>query len=314
MPSLRNGTIHRALADGADGVGPETLLHSPTGLGGGRRVAQLAERLQAAVAGRFTLDRKIGQGGWAVVYLAYRRDSGAPVAVKVLRPEYAPFIAAARFEREVAVLATLRHPNILPLLESGQAGPLPYYIMPYAVGRSLRDRLEREPQLPLAAAIEIVRWVASALDYAHARNIVHRDIKPDNVLFLDDRPMVADFGIARAIVQAGGEELSSSGMVPGTPEYMSPEQAAGIRELDGRSDLFSLGCMLYEILAGQPPFRGASLQAIVARRMAASVPPLRVVRPDVPPHVERGILAALAERRDDRPESGSALMEMLLGG
>jgi serine/threonine-protein kinase len=274
-------------------------------------VVELAERLRSAIAGRFVLGRKIGQGGWAVVYLAHRADTGAPVAVKVLRPEFAHFVGAARFHREIALLSTLQHPNILPLVASEQSGPLPYYVMPYAEGRSLRDRLEREPQLPLGDAIDIVRCIASALDYAHARNIVHRDIKPDNVLFVDNRAVVTDFGIARAIVQAGGEELSSSGIVPGTPEYMSPEQAMGDRELDGRSDLYSLGCMLYEMLAGEPPFRGSSVQAVVARRAHAAVPPLRVVRPDVPPHVAAAITISLATQPKDRPPCGAALVALL---
>ena len=180
-------------------------------------MADVHAMLQAAIAGRFEVERQIGKGGWAMVFLARRTDSDEPVAVKVLRPEFARFVGAERFHREVALLGTLSHANILPLVESGQAGALLYYIMPYAEGQSLRERLEREPQLPLADVAGIVRGIAAALDYAHARNIVHRDIKPDNVLFLGGRPMVSDFGIARAIVQAGGEDLSSSGLIPGTP-------------------------------------------------------------------------------------------------
>ena len=277
-------------------------------------MADLRELLQTALVGRFAVGRKIGQGGWAVVYLAHRSDTGDSVAVKVLRPEFARFVGAARFQREIALLSNLQHPNILPLIESGQLGSLPYYVMPYAEGRSLRDRLEREPQLPLAEAIDIVRCVASALDYAHAHHVVHRDIKPDNMLFLDDRPVIADFGIARAIVQVGGDDLSSSGLIPGTPEYMSPEQAAGDRELDGRSDLYSLGCVLYEMLAGEPPFCGASVQAIVARHARAPVPPLRVVRPDMPAHVEQAIMSSLAKRPEERPVSGDAFVRLLSGG
>lgn len=266
------------------------------------------ELLQAAVARRFVLERRIGQGGWAVVFLARRTDTGECVAVKVLRPEFARFVGAERFHREIALLSAMQHPNILPLVESGQSGSLPYYVMPYAEGGSLRDRLDRQPQLALAEVIEIVGCVAAALDYAHARNIVHRDIKPDNVLFLGSRPFVSDFGVARAIVEAGGNELSSSGLILGTPEYMSPEQAAGHRDLDGRSDVYSLGCVVYEMLAGEPPFRGPSVQAIVARHAHAAVPPLRVVRPDVLRHVEQAIEAALAKRADERPRSAEAFV------
>ena len=271
---------------------------------------EVIARLLVALAGRYTLEREIGRGGWATVFLARQVVTDASVAVKVLRPEFARLLGADRFHREIALLARLNHPNILPLTESGQAGDLPYYVMPYAAAGSLRDRLEREPQLPLADVLTIVREVAAALDYAHANYIVHRDIKPDNVLFVDGRAVVSDFGIARAMDEAGGERLSSSGLVAGTPEYMSPEQAAGERDLDGRTDIYGLGCMTYEMLAGCPPYCGATLQAIIARR-ANPPPPLRVVRPDVPPHVERGILAALARRREDRPGSGSAFWQVL---
>jgi serine/threonine-protein kinase len=272
-------------------------------------VVDVRELLQAAVARRFVLERRIGQGGWAVVFLARRTDTGECVAVKVLRPEFARFLGAERFHREIALLSAMQHPNILPLVESGQSGSLPYYVMPYAEGGSLRDRLDRQPQLALGEVIEVVSCVAAALDYAHARNIVHRDIKPDNVLFLSGRPLVSDFGIARAIVEAGGDDLSSSGLILGTPEYMSPEQARGAQDLDGRSDLYALGCVVYEMLAGEPPFRGPSVQAIVARHAHAPVPPLRVVRPDVPPHVQQAIESALAKLPEERPESGAAFVE-----
>ncbi len=268
--------------------------------------------LQAAVAKRYTLEREIGRGGWAVVFLARRSDSSEPVAVKVLRPEYARFIGAERFHREIAVLATMQHPNVLPLVESGQAGALPYYVMPYAEGQSLRDRLAATPQQALADVIDVTRGIAAALDYAHAHNIVHRDIKPDNVLFLGGRPVVADFGIARAIVQAGGEDLSSSGLIPGTPEYMSPEQARGARDLDGRSDLYALGCVVYEMLAGEPPFRAATAQALLARHAHDPPRSLRVVRPDVPEAVEAAVQAALAKRPEERPGSGAELLARLV--
>ncbi|HSD30991.1 MAG TPA: serine/threonine-protein kinase [Gemmatimonadales bacterium] len=272
---------------------------------------EVVTRLLVALADRYTLEREIGRGGWAMVFLARRAVTDSWVAVKVLRPEFARLLGAHRFHREIALLARLNHPNVLPLTESGQAGDLPYYVMPYAAAGSLRDRLEREPQLPLADVVTIVQEVAAALDYAHANHIVHRDIKPDNVLFMDGRAVVSDFGIARAMDEAGGERLSSSGLVAGTPEYMSPEQAAGQRDLDGRTDIYGLGCMTYEMLAGCPPFCGATLQAIVARR-AHAPPPLRVVRPDVPEHVEQAILAALARRPEDRPWNGAGLVESLV--
>jgi serine/threonine protein kinase len=266
--------------------------------------------LQTAIAEHYALERELGRGGWATVFLARRVHTGEFVAVKVLRPEFARFVGAERFHREIALLATMQHPNILPLVESGQAGMLPYYIMPYADGQSLRDRLVGVPQMELAEVIDVTRAIAAALDYAHARNIVHRDIKPDNVLLLAGRPVVADFGIARAIVQAGGENLSSSGLIAGTPEYMSPEQARGARDLDGRSDLYSLGCMVFEMLAGEPPFRGPSVQALIARHAHAPPPALRVLRPDVPESVERAITAALSKQPVARPDSGAAFVEL----
>jgi serine/threonine-protein kinase len=205
----------------------------------------------------------------------------------------------------------MQHLNVLPLVESGQAGALPYYVMPYAEGQSLRDRLAATQQLALAEVIDVTRGIAAALDYAHAHNIVHRDIKPDNVLFLAGRPVVADFGIARAIVQAGGEGLSSSGLIPGTPEYMSPEQARGARDLDGRSDLYALGCVVYEMLAGEPPFRAATVQALRARHAHDPPRSLRVVRPDVPAAVEAAVQAALAKRPEGRPGSCAVFLDRL---
>ncbi|HTR20095.1 MAG TPA: serine/threonine-protein kinase [Gemmatimonadales bacterium] len=267
--------------------------------------------LQAAVAGRYTVEREIARGGMATVHLARRVDSGMQVAIKLLRPEFARVVGAERFHREAAVLGTLDHPNILPLIESGQAGALPFYVMPYAEGASLRDRLVREPRLPLADVLSITAGVAAALDYAHAHNIIHRDIKPDNILFRDDRPAVSDFGIARAIIRAGGESLSSSGLIPGTPHYMSPEQAGQVEELDGRSDIYSLGCMIYEMLAGEPPFHGATVQAILARHIAGSPPSLRVVRPDVPTALERAVMQALAKQPAERPSNGAELIQAM---
>ncbi|MBI1967647.1 MAG: serine/threonine protein kinase, partial [Gemmatimonadetes bacterium] len=188
-------------------------------------MAHVRELLQAAVAGRFVVERELGRGGMAAVFLARSPEGGDAVAIKVLRPEFARVVGAERFHREIALLGNLSHPNILPLLTSGQAGALPYFIMPFAEGDSLRRRLERAGPLPVADVLAIAAAVAAALDYAHARNIVHRDIKPANILFVGECPVVSDFGVARAIVEAGGDSLSSSGLIVGTPEYMSPEQA-----------------------------------------------------------------------------------------
>ena len=264
--------------------------------------------LQAAVAGRYTVEREIARGGMATVVLARRLNDGAPVAIKLLRPEFARVVGAERFHRETALLRTLDHPNILPLLETGQAGALPFYVMPFADGGSLRDRLTRTPHLPVDEVRSIVAAVTAALDYAHAHNIVHRDIKPDNVLFRGDRTVVSDFGIARAIVRAGGERLSSSGLTPGTPQYMSPEQVNRVEDLDGRSDIYSLGCMVYEMLAGEPPFRGATVQAILARHVGDPPPGLRVVRPELPESLAAAVRTALAKRPADRPATGAEFL------
>ncbi len=267
--------------------------------------------LAGAVLDRFIIERRLGEGGWARVLLARRQTTGELVAIKVLRPEFARVIGADRFHREISLLTGLSHPNILPLLESGQAGGVPYYVMPHASGGSLRDRLGRMKQMSVAEAVAVATGVAAALDHAHARSILHRDIKPDNILFLRERPVVSDFGIARAMFAAGGEEFSSSGLIAGTPEYMSPEQAAGAHELDHRSDLYALGCVLYEMLAGQPPFTGATAQAVISRHTHEHPPPLRVVRPDVPVHVEQAILSALEKRAAERPANGRALLRLV---
>src|SRR5574341_2438029 len=234
--------------------------------------------LQSAVAGRYEVVREIGRGGMAAVFLARAHAAGEAVAIKVLRPEFARVVGVERFLREIVLHRRLRHAHILPLLDTGHAGALPFYVMPFAAGDSLQRRLERAGPLPLAEALAITTAVAAALDYAHAQNIVHRDIKPANILFDGTRPTVSDFGVARAVVAAGGDALSTSGLLVGTPEYMSPEQADGGRALDGRSDLYGLGCVVYEMLAGGPPFTGPSVQAILARHLREPPPSLRSVR------------------------------------
>ena len=260
----------------------------------------LDEQLGAALAGRYRIERELGRGGMAAVFLAKDLRQPRPVAIKVLLPEVAAAIGIERFQREIELVARLNHPHILPLYESGTSGPLLYFVMPYAEGESLRQRLEREKQLPLADALRIAREVADALDFAHRRGIVHRDIKPENILLGEQHAVLADFGIARALAAAGGEKLTATGVVIGTPAYMSPEQSAAGTELDGRADLYGLGCVLYEMLAGAPPFAGPTAQVIQARHAFDPVPPLRTVRPALPEEIERAVAKALAKAPADR--------------
>jgi eukaryotic-like serine/threonine-protein kinase len=263
-------------------------------------MADAFERVRRALADRYVVQRELGHGGMATVYLAQDPKSRRQVAIKVLRPELAAALGAERFAREIATAAPLAHPHILPLYDSGEADGVLYYVMPFIEGESLRDRLEREGPLPLEDALQITQEVAEALGYAHSRGIVHRDIKPDNILLSEDHAVVADFGIARAIEQAGGERLTDSGIAIGTPAYMSPEQASGSSALDGRSDLYSLGCMLYEMLSGEPPHTGPSAQAVIAKKLAAPAPRISVVREMVPPVVEAALTKALARTPADR--------------
>lgn len=261
------------------------------------------EPVQAALRERYQVEKVIGHGGMATVFLACCPSYDQPVAIKVLHPEFAATLLADRFHREISILGNLEHPNILPLLESEEAGQLIYYVMPYAKGASLRDQLEGQPWLSLEDTIRVAADVAAALDYAHTRNIVHRDIKPENIMFDDGRAKVCDFGVARAIVKAGGERISSSGLVVGTPSYMSPEQASGTSKLDGRSDIYSMGCVVYEMLIGEPPFTGRTAQAIMARQVRQPPPSLRVVRPELPEKVEQAVHRALEKEPDKRPPS-----------
>ena len=258
------------------------------------------ERLGVALAGRYRLVREIGRGGMATVYRADDLKHDRPVALKVLKPELAASLGAERFLREITLTARLDHPHILPLLDSGEAGGLLYYVMPYVEGESLRERLDREAQLPLDDALRIAREAADALSHAHRHGVVHRDIKPGNILLADGHARVADFGIARAMTAAGERTLTETGLAVGTPAYMSPEQASGEREIDARSDIYSLGCVLYEMLAGQPPHTGATAGAIFARKALEPVPSLRVVRDTVPLAVERAVTRALARVPADR--------------
>jgi tRNA A-37 threonylcarbamoyl transferase component Bud32/TolB-like protein len=262
--------------------------------------------LSVALGDRYSLERELGHGGMATVYLALDLKLHRQVALKVLRPELAASLGSERFHREIEIAARLSHPHILPLHDSGDAGGHLYYAMPYVDGESLRQRLEREGQLPIAEVIAIVQAVASALTYAHHHGIIHRDIKPENILLARDseggpaHPLVADFGIARALDAAGGERLTETGLALGTPAYMSPEQASSDRHLDGRSDIYALGCVAYEMIAGSPPFTGSSAQAILARHAVDPVPPLHTVRATIPPAVEAAIKRTLAKVPADR--------------
>src|SRR5919108_2148344 len=243
---------------------------------------------------RYTVDRVLGRGGMAVVYLARDRKHDRPVAVKILRPEIVIGDGAQRFLLEIQILARLQHPHILPLLDSGttdEASPRPFYVMPYVEGETLRQRLTRKGPLPVAEALRLVRETGEALHYAHGQGLIHRDVKPENVLLSQGHALVADFGIARAVGIAADDRLTQAGIGLGTPAYMSPEQAEGDREVDGRADQYSLACVLYELLAGQPPFTGASAGAVLARQVLDPVPPLTTLRPGVP-----GSIRAAVER------------------
>jgi eukaryotic-like serine/threonine-protein kinase len=272
-----------------------------------------AERLRDALADRYRVERELGAGGMATVYLAEDLKHRRRVAIKVLRPELTRSLGAHRFLREIETTANLRHPHILPLYDSGHVSmtgstegqadanaDVLYYVMPFVEGETLRDRLARERQLPIDDALRIAREVSDALSYAHARGIVHRDIKPENILLESGHAVVADFGIARAVSAAGAESLTGTGITVGTPAYMSPEQAAGDHDLDGRSDLYALGCVLYEMLAGQPPFTGPTVESIARQHLIAEPQPVTNLRPAVPGAVLTALHRALAKNPADR--------------
>ena len=271
---------------------------------------QFLELLRTALAERYRVDREIGRGGMAVVYLATPVQGGPPVAIKALRPELTVVLGAGRFQREVEILGRLRHPGIVPVLESGAAGSLLYLVMPYVAGENLRTRLEQAGPLPVPEALSITGDLVAAIDHAHGRGIVHRDIKPANVLLEGTRAHMCDFGLALAIDRAALEPISSSGLVIGTPGYMSPEQAMGA-PVGTASDIYALGCMLYEMLTGDLPFAGATAQAIIARRLSEPPRSLRTVRPDVPLRLQAAVAAALAVVPAERPASGAELLRML---
>jgi serine/threonine protein kinase/Flp pilus assembly protein TadD len=256
-----------------------------------------------ALGDRYALERMLGRGGMAVVYLARDRKHDRPVAIKVLRPEIVVGHGAQRLLLEIQILARLQHPNILALLDSGtteETSPRPFYVMPYVEGESLRQRLIREGPLPMAEALRLVREIGDALHYAHGQGLIHRDVKPENVLLSQGHALVADFGIARAVGAAAGDQLTQAGVGLGTPFYMSPEQVEGTREVDGRADQYGLACVLYELLAGQPPFTGPSAAAVMARQVLDPVPPLTTLRPGVPGAVRAAVERALSKVPGDR--------------
>ena len=230
--------------------------------------------LKAALANHYAIERELGSGGMATVYLAEDLKHNRKVAVKVLRPDLAKALGAERFVREIKLAARLTHPHILPVFDSGEAGGFLYYVMPLVEGESLRDRLEKTRQLPVEETVQLGTEVAQALDFAHRHDVVHRDIKPENILLHDGHAVVADFGIAKAVTVAAGDNasLTQTGVTVGTPAYMSPEQAAGEGQVDGRSDLYSLGCVLYEALVGEQPFTGPTAQAVIAKRFTMTPP------------------------------------------
>jgi len=270
-------------------------------------------RLAAALADRYRIERELGQGGMATVYLAHDVKHDRKVAVKVLRPELAAVIGAERFLSEIKTTANLQHPHILPLFDSGAADSFLFYVMPFIEGESLRDRLNRDKQLPITDAVRIATEVAGALDYAHRHNVIHRDIKPENILLHDGRALVADFGIALAASKAGGTRMTETGMSLGTPTYMSPEQAMGEREITARSDVYALGCVTYEMLLGEPPFTGPTAQAIVAKVMTEKPASLIARRDRIPAAVEDAVLAALEKLPADRFASAAEFAAMLNG-
>lgn len=260
----------------------------------------LRNELQTAIGTRYTLERELGRGGMATVYLARDAKHERLVALKVLDPELGAVLGADRFLSEIRVTAGLQHPNLLPLFDSGTANGLLYYVMPFVEGETLRQRLDREKQLPIDEAVHIAVAVANALDYAHAHGVIHRDLKPENILLQHGQPVVADFGIALAISNAGGARVTQTGLSLGTPQYMSPEQATGDRVIDGRTDVYSLAAVTYEMLAWEPPHSGTTAQAIIAKLMTSQPQPVRALRPTTPPNVAAAVERGLAKLPADR--------------
>jgi TolB-like protein/tRNA A-37 threonylcarbamoyl transferase component Bud32 len=268
-------------------------------------------QLTTELTDRYHIEREIGRGGMATVYLARDLKHDRRVALKVLRPELGAVLGVDRFLSEIRVTANLQHPNLLPLFDSGEAAGLLYYVMPFVEGETLRSRLTRETQLPIDEAIRIATLLAGALESAHRRGVIHRDLKPENILLRDGQPVIADFGIALAVSNAGGERVTQTGLSLGTPQYMSPEQATGDRTIDARSDIYSLSAVLYEMLTGEPPHSGPSAQAIIARLLTEDARPVSVMRPSVPPHVDAAIRRGLQRVPADRFTSAQEMVTAL---
>src|SRR5438105_2645285 len=269
------------------------------------------ETLQRSLADRYTIEKEIGVGGMATVYLARDLKHGRPVALKVLKPELGAVLGAERFLSEIKVTANLQHPNLLPLFDSGEANGLLFYVMPFVQGESLRARLDREKQLPIEESVRIAVACASALAYAHEHGVIHRDLKPENILLQSGQPVIADFGIALAVTNAGGTRVTQTGLSLGTPQYMSPEQATGDREIDARSDIYSLGAVTYEMLSGEPPHSGNSAQAIIAKLMTSEPQPLNTLRSTIPFNVVCAVEKALAKLPADRFSSAKEFADAL---
>src|SRR5438132_5722243 len=269
------------------------------------------DTLQSALGERYKCEGEIGAGGMATVYLARDLRHKREVALKVLRPELGAVLGTERFLSEITVTANLQHPNLLPLFDSGEAGGLLFYVMPFVRGESLRAKIDRERQLSVDEGVRIAVAVASALQYAHENGVIHRDLKPENILLQSGQPVIADFGIALAVSKAGGTRVTQTGLSLGTPQYMSPEQATGDREIDARSDIYSLGAVTYEMLAGEAPHIGNSAQAIIAKLMTSEPRPLHMMRSTVPVHVAAAVEKALAKLPADRFASANDFAQAL---
>ena len=303
LPEEAQFCMHCGRATPTDpGVPPRTM---PTG-------EFEVNKVRRVLADRYKVERVIGEGGMATVYLAEDLKHKRKVAVKVMRPELAATLGSDRFLREVEIAANLSHPHILPMYDSGEADGILYYVMPWVEGESLSARLKRDGELPAPEALRYAREVADALAYAHKRGIIHRDIKPANILLGDGHALVADFGIARAL-EAQGEAITRTGLAIGTPQYMSPEQATGAKDVDARTDIYALGAVLYEMLTGEPPFTGRSPQAVVARALTENPRALSAARQGLPAGLEPVVMRALAKRAVDRHATAAMLVEELTG-